>query len=466
MDTGASQPRRKRLFSRLDSHFAKNVLTLMTGTTVAQLIAFLAQPLIGRIYTPDEITIFGLVMATVAAISTMAALRYDLAIVLPKKVSKARGLVRVSTIANTSICAAATVLLAVFSGPISAFTHRPDLARWIWMAGPIAWLSSQAAVHGYWCNREKRYGLMSRNRMAQSGMTAVSQVGMGWAGLGVFGLVVGTLTGYAVSAANLFFRTRKDISTPPIASGRPLMREYRKMPLLNGPNAVADAIRINALPFLITRYFGSMAGQFNKAWQVLQAPIALINGALSQVFYQQMSTTGRGKMFGVVRHGIIRSFLLGVVPFALLWWLSPWLVPWFLGPQWVVAGELARVLVPWLFINFITSPVSLLFVVARRQEVMLGYSIVFMLVPISILAWWRTGDVVSTMSRVSWAMAGMLCVFLVLSLIVAKQFDQGWGAEFDDVVDEPEPADDGETQQLVEAQASDLIDDDPEMFDR
>lgn len=461
MVTGADKPRRGRLRSKLESHeFAKNVLTLLTGTTVAQLIAFLAQPLIGRIYTPDEITIYGLVTATVAAISTVAALRYDLAIVLPKSTAKARGLVRVSTIANTTICAFATVLLAVFAGPISSFTHRPDLGRWLWLAGPIAWLSSQAAVHGYWCNRQKLYPLMSRNRMAQSGTTAATQVGMGWGGLGVFGLVVGTLLGYAVSAANLFLRTRKDISAKPIAPGRPLMREYRKMPLLNGPNAVADAIRVNALPFLITRYFGSMAGQFNKAWQVLQAPIALINGALSQVFYQQMSTTGRGQMYRVVRHGIIRSFLLGIVPFAVLWWFSPWLVPWFLGPQWVVAGELARVLVPWLFINFITSPVSLLFVVAKRQEVMLVYSIVFMVVPISILAFWRTGDVVTTMSRVSWAMAGMLCLFLVLSLIVAKQYDQGWGAQFDDVVDEPE------VRELAEAEASDLIDDDPEMLGR
>lgn len=428
-----------RLRAWIDGHeFLKNVLTLMSGTTIAQVLAFVAQIFTARLYTPAEVGVYGLVMAVVGGLSTLASLRYDLAIVLPESPADARGLVRLATILNTSICAVATVLLIVLAGPISSFAHSPRLAGWLWTAGPLSWFYSQVMVRNYWCNRTKQYGVMSRNRIAQSLITTTTQVGMGLPRWGVLGLVGSTLLGQGFAAVNLMMRTRTDLNGGPRSPIRPLMREYAKMPLLNGPNALVDAVRINAIPFLIGRYFGEiLVGHFNKAWQLMQAPVALINGALSQVFYQKLSVTRRGHMFSVVWRGIMRSALIGVVPFALLYAFSPALFPWLLGHQWDVTGYVARSLVPWLFMNFITSPVSLLFVVARRQEVMLAFSIVFMAVPLALLTLARTPDMAGTMTLVSWAMAGMLGVFLVLALVVARQFDNGWGA---DLRDDPDAA--------------------------
>jgi len=45
---------------KLKSEFAKNVLTLMTGTTIAQAIPIAISPILTRIYTPEDFGVFAL----------------------------------------------------------------------------------------------------------------------------------------------------------------------------------------------------------------------------------------------------------------------------------------------------------------------------------------------------------------------------------------------------------------------
>ncbi len=67
------------------SEFSRNVLTLMTGTTIAQAIPIAISPILTRIYTPEDFGVFALYMSVASLLSTLATGRYELAIMLPKK---------------------------------------------------------------------------------------------------------------------------------------------------------------------------------------------------------------------------------------------------------------------------------------------------------------------------------------------------------------------------------------------
>ncbi len=419
-----------------NSDFWQNVATLLTGTTLGQAIAFLAQIIIARLYTPAQVGVLGIITAVVGGISTVAALRYDLAIVLPEDEAKARALYKISSRANWIICGVSTVLLFVFSHQIASFSNVPEVQPHLPLAGITAWATSQVAIYGFWCNRHKKYKLMSGNRVLQSLTTAGAQVAFGFAKLGSLGLILGTFLGQGVSVGNLHRNNRKETDAGEIAPLKAAMKEYRKMPLVNGPNALVDAVRLNGIPILIGRYFGSeLLGHFSKAWQLIQAPAGLINGAISQVFYQQMATTKRGDMTRVVRNGIKRSALISIAVFSLVWLLSPWAFRVVLGEQWALAGLVGRELVPWLAVNFITSPISLLFVVVKRQEVMLGHSLIYMIVPLTLLVVLR-GELLFVVRVLSWTMGALLISFLLLALMVAKQYDNGHGLKDDELVQE------------------------------
>lgn len=439
-----------RLRHRLSGQeFLKHVLTLMTGTASAQVLQFVAMIFVGRLFTPVEFGVYTLVMSAVSAIVPIAAGRYELAIVLPRRDNDARQLLRLSTWINTAI-SLLTVVVMVFLSPVlaelltdqtqaNASVIEASLRNWLYAVGPIVWLVTQLGVMSYWLTRTKNFRQVSQNKIHQAVSVSGLQIGTGLLGMGVTGLVLSTVAGYTASLVNLVRNTRGQYRIEgPVATKAELARRYWKMPALNGPNALVDSIRLNGINFMIgARYASGPVGQFGMAWRLLQAPMGLINAAVAQVFFQRLAKVRRGEMTRIVRQAVLRSMLLGIVPFALIWWLGPWILPFVLGDDWELAGDIARVLVPWLYLNFITSPISTTFVVVKRQFTMLLFSIAYMAVPLTLIAV-LPQDLLATLDWVSWSMAALLVVFIGLTLLVSRQYDRGfgWSAEEDEDEDE------------------------------
>ncbi|MBO1031819.1 oligosaccharide flippase family protein [Tessaracoccus sp. SD287] len=431
--------------------FLKNVLTLMTGTASAQVLQFLAMIFVGRLFTAAEFGVYVLVMSAVSAVVPIAAGRYELAIVLPRRDNDARQLLRLCTWINVAVSLATIAVMLVISpwlarlmtdqSQADAASIEAGLRFWLYFTGPMVFLVTQLGVMSYWLTRTRNFRQVAQNKIYQSVSVSGLQVGTGAVGMGVSGLVIATIVGYAASLWNLLRKTRGQYRIDgPARSKRELARRYVKMPALNGPNAVVDSVRLNGINALVgANYAAGPVGQFGMAWRLLQAPMGLINAAVAQVFFQRLATVERGQMTGIVRMAIVRSMVIGIVPFALIWSLGPWILPFVLGGDWTLAGEISRVLVPWLYLNFITSPISTVFVTVHRQLTMLLFSIAYMVVPLSILGFFA-GDLLTTMAQVSWAMAGLLVVFLLLALLVSWQYDRGFGFRADEVDVEVEQA--------------------------
>ena len=169
----------------------------------------------------------------------------------------------------------------------------------------------------------------------------------------------------------------------------------------------------------------AMLGQFSFAWLIVQAPVALINGAVSQVYFRELTNTPRGRLRAMAASVTKRGALAGLVPFAALAALSPWLIPLIFGARWEMAGLIVTILCPWLYVNLVTSPVSNIFVVTETQQVSLGFSLVFAAVPLGLLglAGWLGWGILMTCGVLSAAMTVMLVVFIGLALQVAARFD-------------------------------------------
>jgi hypothetical protein len=159
----------------------------------------------------------------------------------------------------------------------------------------------------------------------------------------------------------------------------------------------------------------------------MQAPVALINGALSQVFFQKFATVMRGGMRDLVDRSVRASLVAGLVPFVLLALLAPSVFPWYLGADWADTGLIGQALVPWLYLNVATSPISTVFVVAERQGLMLVFAVVYAVTPLALIAWLGgagTG-IVGTVWAVSGAMALLLAGLVLLTRSVSSSWDAG-----------------------------------------
>lgn len=406
----------------------RDILTMLGGTGGAQVITLLGYLILSRIYTDSDFGMLSIVVSVGTLGAVLAAGRYDPAVMLPDKDEDAKQVVRL-----------AVTISAIFSTLFLVGTIIFAIVGWRsgYRAAPLFILSalfvganSLTSVWTFWLNRSGRYAQISQNRIFSAFAQVILQVGAWAAGLGgALGITAGRVLGVVAATFTLGHRardSRQSVDSSPGARRRALKR-YRKMPLLNGPAAIADAVRLNGINLMIGALFSTAAlGQFSFAWMIVQAPVTLINGAVSQVYFRELTNTPPGALFAATRRVTWRGFLLGFLPFAALAALAPWLFPLVFGSQWNQAGLIATLLCPWLYVNLVTSPVSNIFVVTETQQVSLVFSIVFAAVPLSLIAFSASQkwSIILTTGVLSASMSVMLLVFIVLAFMVARRYDR------------------------------------------
>ncbi len=115
------------------SNFAKNVLTLSSGTLLAISITFITTPIFSRMFTPGDYGILSVFTSLVALITALATLRFETAIVLPKKDKEAVDLIFVSFVFLSIISLFSLVILTLFNKFISGIVFTPSIARWLYL---------------------------------------------------------------------------------------------------------------------------------------------------------------------------------------------------------------------------------------------------------------------------------------------------------------------------------------------
>ena len=117
----------RSLFPQTD--FLRNVLTLLSGTVLAQAIPIILSPVLSRIYTPEEFGIFAIFSSFAAAFAAIATFRYELAIMLPEKESSAVNLLRLSFIITVLLTALSFLFILLFSHQLPVWLSTPELSQ-------------------------------------------------------------------------------------------------------------------------------------------------------------------------------------------------------------------------------------------------------------------------------------------------------------------------------------------------
>ena len=77
---------------KLKSKFSRDVLTLVTGTSIANVIPIIIMPVLTRLWSPNDFGVFAIYIAFVGILGAVSAGRLDMALILPKKNKDAAGI--------------------------------------------------------------------------------------------------------------------------------------------------------------------------------------------------------------------------------------------------------------------------------------------------------------------------------------------------------------------------------------
>ena len=352
--------------------FARSVSVLAGGTAFVQIVLVLTSPLLTRLYLPADFGIVGSFAALLAVLATIVTLRYSLAIPLPPTDHEAAHIATLALLITTVLAGCVAVVVLTVGPDALVALGLPELTRYVWLL-PIALLLS--GIHNtfsYWAIRTESFGVIARTKAAQGVGQIIVQLAL--FPLGAIGLLFGQLTGQTAGstalARNALMGQRRAAFTNVTAHGvaRAAVR-YRRFPLFSTWEGGLNALGTQLPTLLLVSLFGaSAAGQYVLATRVLSAPLGLLGKAVADVFLSRGAKAHREGDLGVlVRrvHNALSSLAMpGVV---LLMIAAPSVFAFVFGDEWHVAGRLVRWMAPWLYLVFVTSPLSTLFTILEKQ---------------------------------------------------------------------------------------------------
>ena len=356
----------------VSSEFSRSVITLISGTVIAQALSLLISPLLTRIYSPEEMGDLNIYIRAVGFLSAVATARYELSLPLPKREEHSFLLYRLSIRIAMYVLAGSSFLFFLYFLFTSFDIKSISLAVFVIISSVFVILINLGTN---WAIRKKQFKKISFSRMLNSISSNLLKWFLGALGWGTFGLLLASLLGYMLSSLTFFkewFKVKKEHSYfKSDKKTRVLMNTYREFPAINLPHVMVDLGKDLLLAFFMVFYFSKdVFGWYSHSYAVLQMPIAIIGTSIGQVFFNRCAeiVNNGGSTVGILRKTVGILFAVSIIPFTILFFFGAPMFSFVFGQNWEQAGYFSEIMSIWFFMNFVNSVVSTLPTILHQQK--------------------------------------------------------------------------------------------------
>ncbi len=411
----------------------KNVFTLVKGTVLAQIISILAQPVLRRVFTPEDFGVFALYVALVSILSVIATGRLEMAIVLPKKDEEANLLFKMAI----AIAFIFSLFLFVISFFISdhiinyilneELIHAKFKASYTWLKFsfymiPIGvFLLSTYNTFNYWFTRKEKYNKIVNVKIAYSISNVSSTGAMGFYKLSFGGIILGYLFSQILGVLYFLYLKQKESVKCAKVKYIALMKNYIDFPTKSLVSGLLNILASQLPIIIIGSFFGmTVVGLYEIIIRILNIPITMIGKSVSQVFYQKISkdVNDEKEIGSYVRSFSIKLFLFMLIPMSVIFFFGESLFAFAFGEQYRISGNLAAYFSLFFLIRFVYYSQSTLYSIKRKLGVELRQNAIYLIAQVSALlvGYYYFHDYKTTFILL--AMSGFLCyLFFVYSLL-------------------------------------------------
>ncbi|WP_179991432.1 lipopolysaccharide biosynthesis protein [Acinetobacter sp. YH16058] len=368
--------------------FLKAVSVLVGGAAFAQVIGLICLPILTRLYTPEDYSILGVYVAIVAILSVVTCLRFDIAIPIPESTTEGRAVLYLALISNIVFTLLLFLMLVLTYPYLIQFELVKKISFWIWLIPLGVSLTGFYSALQYWATRNKRFKVIAKTRVTQAVFSNASSMGLGFSSLGFSGLIVGQLLSYFGGLFRLTSDTLRDKNKYKEINLKKTFIKYQNFPKYSTLEGLANTSAIQ-LPLIIIAIYvaGPEVGYLMLAMKVLGIPMGLIGSAISQVY---LSNAGefykKEKLYSYTKNIVNRIFKIVFFPFVALMLLSPYIFEWVFGKSWSDLGYYIMGMIPWYFMQILSSPVSMSLHVLNKQKIALFLQILGFFIRVIVLS--------------------------------------------------------------------------------
>ena len=273
---------------------AKSLFIVGAGGAIAQVVIVLCNPILTRLYSPESYGQWALLLSVALIASTVAALRYELAILLPDTHEEAA-----NVLAWCFLLSSIAGLALLFALP---FSHRlladsldlHSLIEWVWGIPVLVTATGMYQASISWCTRMKDFAHFSLALVVLPLLTISVQIVAALTGLGdarglFLGSLLGQLAATGVMVTIIAYRYHGLIGSS--LSWRltwQMVTRYKNYALYMTPYSLIGMIR-NRIAFFVLSSVNArvQVGYYAISERVVRLPGNFVSESIRPVFFQK-----------------------------------------------------------------------------------------------------------------------------------------------------------------------------------
>lgn len=376
----------------LKSELLRSASVLITGTVIAQLISILLQPFLRRLFLPETFGAYSVYLSAVGIIAVVASLRYDDAIVLPKKDKESANVLFLSLISNFIINLLIFLIILIWGKKIIILLNIPSSfpISILYLVPLSVFLVNTYQSFNYWLIRKKKYYSVSLNKLIRRGSEGISQISFALL-KNPKGLIFSDIIGQSANVITTIIQGFKygfSCKFISVSKLKYVLEKYSDFPKYNLIPALMSTCSYFLPPIFINKFFSAEnTGYFDLSKLLLSIPLALVASSLSNVLLQRIAEKfGKRDSFVnelkpvlfvvtaicITELLVILLFGVGIFKFAF-------------GDNWGISGEISKIMV-WSFaFNFFVSSFSCVFISMQKIKTYSVWQFFYFLSILSLL---------------------------------------------------------------------------------
>jgi lipopolysaccharide exporter len=455
----------KTILNKKNTSFLGDVLRLISGSGLSQIISIASIPIITRLFAPEAFGEVAIALTFASVLAVVTSLSYQYAIVSPESDSDAANVLVLSLCFSTFFSALVFLPLLIISSNeiFSLFGINNKEEVFAYLIALHIWTLSTFSCLTYWNTRTKHFTRLSIARIVGTSFGVICSIYLGVSGhvsgyILLSAQILGQVLGMVTLAALIIRDDVKFLHQATSFGGVvSMMKRFSDFPKFYTCSNLVNVLTSHLPVIFLGAFFTpAVVGFYSLAERVLQAPTSLVSSAISQVFHQQAASAyNNGKVAELTRQTFTKLVMIGVFPILLAGLFAQEIFVTFFGDEWSDAGVFAAILSPLIAVRFFSSPLSILSAVMNKQSSALIFSLTWLITSLlalttgfvnnsyytSIIIYssvsvilfflrtliyhhWVNLPVMFTVKSVSSPLFWTLCVFVILVLMKKLEISQ------------------------------------------
>ena len=290
-------------------------------------------------------------MSVAVIFTSVAVLRYELAVVLPETHEEAANVLAVCLLLTAIIAGVAALLLSFCGQWLIGKSFYGDLNLWLWSIPPLILVTGIYQAVLFWCTRTEEFIWYSLIQVALPFLTIISQIILALLGFRTAGgLIIGTIIGQFASTILIGFLTYRKYGGLIAESVhgkeiRSAFIRYRNYPMYMTPYTLVGTVRDRLIYFLLANFSGKLLlGFYSLSARMVNLPNSLVSSAIRPVFFQKAASSDFRSLEAPINR-ILQLLAIVVVPFWIIFLFhATTLFAFIFGEAWREAGLYAAIL--------------------------------------------------------------------------------------------------------------------------